>query len=175
MLGLNLGSGEHGDVAGPHWVNVDRWDRPEWKRRPDVVANVLTGLPFVDRLFTHVYLGHFLEHLAYDEIPTLWKELRRVCVAGAPLRVVGPCVDKARALSCDSTWIATLAPAAEPTTDGLTHRWRPTTEATLEAVRLVDPEAFEIELGTVQPPDWPNPNWVATWQVAIAGVIGRAR
>ena len=171
QVGLNLGCGDHAHLGGDAWLNVDRHDLPHWQQPPDVIANVLTGLPFPPGRFSSVYLGHILEHLDFhEEIPVLWAELQRVCRPGAVIRVVGPCVDKAQALGLDPGWIATWSqPSDDPS--GCVHRWTPTTDATMSAVRQLDPQASEIPVWSVQPPDWPNAAPDAAWQVAVAATV----
>lgn len=170
-IGLNLGSGDHAVLGGDGWLNVDRHHLPHWPQPPDILANVLTGLPVPDGRFHLVYLGHFLEHLHYErEIPLLWAELRRVCQPGAPLRVVGPCVHKAHAVGKDPAWVETWAYGCDDPS-GLSHRWAPTTEATMAAVRQLDPDAVEVPVATVCPPDWPNIEPDGPWQVAVAATV----
>lgn len=175
MVGLNLGSGPHANVApAPKWMNVDRYNLPHWPRPPDVMANVLEGLPFPDDHFDCAYLGHLLEHLEYnEEIPVALREVRRVCKADSPVRVVGPCFYKARALGSAYELEDIIKPPEEFTEPpGIEHRWLPTTDATLRAIQLLlDPVAFEVPVGTVRPPEWPNAAPGAEWQVAVAATI----
>lgn len=183
MPGLNLGSGEHSWFAAietgggerlTDWVNVDRYSLPHWKKPPDVVANVLDGLPFDDDYFDRAYLGHLLEHLEYNhEIPVMFRELRRVCKSGAPVRIVGPCVDKTVAKGYGQDLVKIMMPGtANAHMPGLDHRWVPTTNATLRAVQLLlDPDAYEIDIGVVCMPAWPNVAPDLDWQCAIAATV----
>lgn len=183
MAGLNLGSGDHANVVTQchgNWLNVDKYSMVHWPQQPDIIADVLTGLPFDDHTFDRCYLGHFLEHLDYEtELPVALAEVRRVCQPGAEVRIVGPCVHKAQAMGLDPTWIRTVLDIHGHGPDvpaGIGHRWTPTTEATVQAAREhLDPEAVEVSLGSVCPPAWPNAEWSALWQVAVAATVKERR
>jgi len=92
---LNVGIGPFGanggnGAAGP-WVGVDR----NAEFHPDVVA-LAWDLPYEDGQVDAVYCGHLLEHLTlFDEVPRTLAEFRRVLRPGAPLMVVGPCMERA--------------------------------------------------------------------------------
>lgn len=168
--GLNLGCGQHADIATQDWLNVDRHCLPEWPQPPDVLANVLEGLPFPTGRFSYVYLGHLLEHLEYtQELPAALAEVRRVCRPQAQIRVVGPCLHRAAKLHFDPEWVALWDHGVDDAS-GLCHRWAPTTEATLAAVQLLDPDAYEIPVETVRLPEWPNADH-QLYQCAFAATL----
>lgn len=174
MTGLNLGSGDHADVAPAGWVNVDRYRMSHWRRQPDVMANVLDGLPFPDDHFDRCYMGHFLEHLGYeDEIPVALAEVRRVCRDGAPVMVVGPDHVKAAEQLCSQELLDIIWPGHEVREPaGIHHRWRSTAAATLEALhRWLDPNAVEVLVSDVCLPEWPNPVPDALWQLAVSATV----
>jgi SAM-dependent methyltransferase len=176
MVKLNLGSGQHADLVRfcpGEWINVDRNNFPEWPQPPDLIANVLDGLPFADNHFDGAYLGHFLEHLEYDqEVPFALAEVRRVCRPGAAVMTVGPCTVKAQALKCDPAWIKFIGHAHTAGRPGEAHRWNPTTEATVAAIRAhLDPSAVQIPVVDVHPPEWPNSDWWDSWQCAVTATI----
>lgn len=81
---LNIGCG---DDIKPGWVNVDSYSGPGVT--PDVVADV-RRLPFEDCSASHVFLGHMLEHVKWQEVPRALTEVRRVLEPTGQLLVVGP-------------------------------------------------------------------------------------
>jgi SAM-dependent methyltransferase len=171
VFGLNLGSGDHADISAacdPTWLNLDKFNMPHWPRPPDVLADVLDGLPFSDATFCRAYLGHVAEHFEYDsELQLALREIRRVLKPGGELMVVGPCYDKAVTLNQPEWLLSIIRPPAEYIQPrGIEHRWLPTTKATLAAVQKVFPGAVEISVGTVRPPRWPNAS-LAGWQCAV--------
>jgi SAM-dependent methyltransferase len=87
---LNLGCGPH---SFPGWLNVDVIETDTIK--PDVVVNG-PRLPFADAAFGVAYLGHMLEHVAWDRVPIVLAEVRRVVRPGGEVRIVGP--DAGRAI-----------------------------------------------------------------------------
>lgn len=97
---LNVGCGDHRAVG---WVNVDI--EANEHVRPDVVADVRT-LPFDLSKVRAVYLGHVLEHLAYDEAAELLVSLRRGLEPGTPVLVVGPDVRRAQAFGEETLRLA---------------------------------------------------------------------
>lgn len=86
---LNAGCGTH---YANGWVNVDIWEGESTK--PDVRVNPGEPYPFEDNSFDGVYLGHVLEHIRWDEVPTFLKDIQRVAKPGAPVLVVGPDIYK---------------------------------------------------------------------------------
>lgn len=169
MTGLNLGCGPHANVASAEWLNVDRYSLEHWPQPPHVIADVLAGLPFPDDHFDRAYIGHLLEHLEYEvEVPAALAEVWRVCEAGSRVMVVGPCYDKAVMLNSTDELLGMIRPPKrDPGPPGIHHRWLPTTEATLRAVRAFDPAAEEVLVTGVAPPVWPNACPGALWQTAI--------
>lgn len=95
---LNLGCGNH---YAPGWTNVDVADNDEV--RPDVLADLTHALPFDDGSAERIYLGHVLEHLAENDLPSLLAECRRVLADGGEMVVVGPDCDRADKLLADGT------------------------------------------------------------------------
>ncbi len=167
--GLNLGSGPH---YAEGWVNVDLYDPPEGCHKPDVYADVfhLTDC-FPEGSFVACYLGHFLEHLVWDQIPDALAQVRRVCQPGAPVVAVGPCLWKAVQTRQPMSLLEAIVadPRQEPTGHG--HAWTPTTETTLEAMVLGGfPDAFVVPVVSISKPDWPNPS-TAAWQVAVQAKV----
>ena len=171
MLGLNIGSGDHADVgkACPGWTNIDKYSMAHWRVQPDVICDILDGIPWPDATIDRVYLGHVAEHLDYEtELPFALREIRRVLKSCGQLMVVGPCYMKAVATSQPEWLLHDIRPPDEYTEPkGIEHRWLPTTEATLAAVKTVFSVAVEIPVDTVRPPRWPNACPDALWQCAV--------
>ncbi len=82
---LNLGCGPHSAVG---WLNVDvvQADRTQ----PDVLVNPGEPLPFPDGHFERAYLGHILEHVRWDDVPKLLKDVCRVVKRGGEVCILGP-------------------------------------------------------------------------------------
>lgn len=169
--GLNVGSGPH---YAEGWVNVDLYDPPEGSRPPDVKASVYDlHATFPEHSFRAAYLGHFLEHLVWDEIPVALAQVRKALVPGAAVMAVGPCIIRA-ARTRQPDWLleAILAdPRESPTGHG--HAWTPTEALTIEAMKgggLED--VIAVPIVGVTPPHWPNPS-TAPWQTAVMGTVPR--
>lgn len=93
---LHLGSGEH---YTPGWFNVDV--DPIWPTDLLCDANDLPGYCAAGT-FTHLYLGHYLEHIPYGQIPAMMERVLTVCTPDVKIAVVGPCYElaKVHARSC---------------------------------------------------------------------------
>lgn len=158
---LNVASGNH--PSGDWGVDVDL------NFAADVMADVRT-LPFRDRAFTAAYMGHFLEHVPWEAIPSVLAEVRRTLVPGAEVVAVGPCIH--RAIETDQPpWLIDAILSDPSTVDGtgIHHAWTPTEALTVAAVQrggFVDVEA--VPVGAVDRPAWPNPS-TAPWQCAVRG------
>lgn len=169
MRGLNLACGEHADVAGEGWVNLDRYNMEHWRRPPDVIADLLQGLPFQDSTFDRIYIGHLMEHLDVGpELRALFDEVIRVGKPDAEVGIVGPCMDRAIA-EHQPDWLLDIirADTVFDQPKGIQHRWTSTGSRSLTLVReYLDYDAQERFPRELAPPDWPNPS-IATWQFAI--------
>jgi len=73
MSRLNIGSGY---VMPTNWTNVDMLDYGG-----NVVADLLSGLPFEDRHFDYISSNHQLQMIRFDDLPRALAELRRVAHA----------------------------------------------------------------------------------------------
>lgn len=166
---LNVGSGPH---YAEGWVNVDRYDPPEGCRPPDIFLDIL-NLPalFDPGSFSKVYLGHVLEHLEWEKIPEYLEAISAVCVSGAIVMAVGPCIH--RAISTRQPRSIIEAILADPSSDlppGAGHAWTPTealTALALECGGLTEVTVMPVD--QVRPPFWPNPS-TAPWQTAAFGM-----
>ena len=86
-LRINVGSGDH---PLPGFVNVDAL--PD-ARGVDVVADISQRLPFDDGAAEMLYASHLLEHFAYDDVPRLLADWRRVLRDGGVLLIAVPDLD----------------------------------------------------------------------------------
>lgn len=172
-LRLNLGPGAH---YAPDWVNIDRHDLPHHDHRPDVLHDILIGLPFDDASCEQVYAGHLLEHIPYDRVPALIAECWRVLALGGRLAVVGPDIEAAVRTKQPRWLLEDIVGAPTPDAPGLGHEWVCTAFTALWIVRAglelvgADPKAAElVPVESVTPPTWPNPS-TAAWQFALLAV-----
>lgn len=82
---LNVGCGTH---YAKGWVNTDVWS--DDTTCPDVVVAPGDPYPFDDNSFDAIYMGHVLEHIAWDKLYPFLVDIRRVAKPGAPILAVGP-------------------------------------------------------------------------------------
>lgn len=153
---LHIGSGEH---YADMWLNVDI--DPQW--RTDLVADALE-LPcmFDANTFTHVYMGHFLEHIVYDEIPDVIGAILAVSTPSVRIAVVGPCYDLAKVYAPDLLYNI----AERGDTGPGDHRWTATTALTCEALENSGLRVTGVPVSAITRPEWPNPS-TAEWQCAF--------
>lgn len=76
MKRLNLGCGTQHKEG---YINIDK--RPEVK--PDIVRDILRGLPFSDDSVDEVYSQDFLEHIPQAEVVWVMNEIWRVLKRGS--------------------------------------------------------------------------------------------
>jgi SAM-dependent methyltransferase len=163
LLRLNIGTGEH---YADGWVNVDRHSLPHWPKAPDLMADVLEGIPLEDGCACKIFLAHILEHLPYDRVPRALEECRRLLAPGGQLAVVGPCIELAIRTGQPSWLLGHILANPTPEAPGLGHEWTPTAFFTLRAVQTVFPGAELVPVETIASPEWPNPS-LAPWQCAV--------
>lgn len=70
---LNIGCGPYPQAG---YINIDKNPR----MKPDIVRDVLRGLPFDDSSFVEVKATHFLEHVPRTELIFVLDEIWRVLV-----------------------------------------------------------------------------------------------
>jgi hypothetical protein len=80
---LNLGCGPH---RFPDWHNVDIVRMGTIQ--PDEVIN--GGLPWPDGWFERAYLGHMIEHVRWESVPEMLRQVKRVVRSGGEVVVVAP-------------------------------------------------------------------------------------
>lgn len=153
---INIGCGMY---RPPGWINVDVQEIAA----PDVVASA-EDLPFTDSSATHVYAGHVLEHMDLDgQLHAALVEIRRVLRPDGELMVVGPDLDRAKALwpeMVDAIW-----PGAQHEAPGAKHLWPSTVETTVDAIVNAGYYATEVPIRAVPEP-WPVTAYIG-WQLAI--------
>ena len=86
-LKLNLGCGE---IVKPGWVNVD--GNP--KTSDVFYFDFRNKLPIADGSVRHVHSEAFFEHLEYDDVAALLREISRVLVPNGTARIIVPDLEK---------------------------------------------------------------------------------
>lgn len=176
MTLLNIGCGNH---YASGWVNVDRVYTDQI--RPDVVNP--TGRPSLIEIecVDAIYLGHVLEHVRWEDVPSFLVECRDLLEPGGRICVVGP--DTWRTLNMwrkgqvgDDLVVAVLE-GPHPQVDGLDvghdgarHQWNASQSRvvrSLEAAGFVDVKPYSSMRDV--PGTWPvvaRPEW----QSAVSAV-----
>lgn len=159
MKQLNVGCG---DWPRPGWINLDIHDGAGQRWKPDVVADVLE-LPFDERTFDRVYLGHVLEHIELDHLGSAMSEVFRVLKRNGRVVVVGPDVEK----------VARLEPAVMSDSlhggqrwPGDEHLWDSTATRTVRYLEKAGFHTEEISMKEVSDLGFPLVSEVA-WQFAL--------
>lgn len=177
-MNLNIGCGPH---YANGWVNVDRIHNPELNIVPDVVNP--TGRPALLELepVNRIYLGHVLEHVAWDDVPMFLAECRDLLKPGGECLVVGPDVPRTltmwKAGTVPDELMDAVLEGADPQVDGIEDRWdgaRHQWNASQERVAFQMVRAgFEqvVSFATMRdvPAEWPIVSRVE-WQSAVIGV-----
>lgn len=83
---LNLGSGKRKKLQSEGWINIDFEPFSE----PDLVWDVRWGLPFRNDSVDEFYISHVMEHLTYQEIIHLMKEIWRCGKKEALVNIIVP-------------------------------------------------------------------------------------
>lgn len=162
--GFNLGPGNH---YAEGWLNCDKYDLPHHERRPDLMADVLEGIPLADGSFSKVFASHVLEHLPFDRAHEAVTECWRLLAPGGRLAVVGPCIELAIRTGQPDWLLRDIRVHPTPEMPGLGHEWTPTATLTLGVVYAGTGGIGElVDVATITPPEWPNPS-TAPWQCAI--------
>ena len=153
---LHLGSGEH---YTPGWFNVDV--DPIWPTDLLCDANDLPGYCAAGT-FTHLYLGHYLEHIPYGQIPAMMERVLTVCTPDVKIAVVGPCYELAKVHAPELLY--NIADRGE-TSPG-SHRWTATAAATRRILIQCGLHPRTVPVAEISKPEWPNPS-DAKWQCAF--------
>ncbi len=158
---LNVASGNH--PSGPWGVDFDL--NFDGNVRADA-----RWLPFAAHSFEEAYMGHFLEHVPWGDIPAVLGEIRRTLQHGATAMAVGPCIFKAMH-TAQPDWLIDAILCDPQTTEppGIHHAWTPTEKLTVEAmIRGGFVNVEPVPIASVDRPRWPNPS-IAPWQCAVRG------
>lgn len=164
--GLNVGSGPH---YARGWTNIDVHAYPG-TTPPDFLLDVFEmDEVFPDRVFEKAYLGHVLEHVAWEEIPQFLGIIQRKLVEGGTIMAVGPCIHRAIETRQPRSLIEAILADPRNAHEPGAHAWTPTSALTVEAMTLGGLEGVrETPIEGVRGPGWPNVS-TASWQVAVFG------
>lgn len=153
-MNLNVGSGAiTSPLAG--WTTLDAMAWPI-NVRADALA-----LPFKDQAFEQVHCSHLIEHVPFEEAPTLLKEIRRVLRTNGIFYIAAP--DSKRAKDAGSTYWAKVSHWGGATA-GWQHRWECNI---MKLHRLLLDSGFVATWATAIPNGWP-PNthqWPVDFEV----------
>lgn len=156
---INLGCGE---FRAEGWVNVDIYngDGP----LPDIVASAY-NMPFDDNSVTHLYAGHFLEHIALEDLPLILTEIKRILTLDGEVMFVGPDLTRA-----EENWPEMIAPIlnGEGRWHGDAHLWESREETILDLLEKENWEASAIPIADVDI-KWPVTSYIG-WQYAISAL-----
>ena len=85
---LNLGSGISKQETTPEqeWMNIDN----DTRTRPDILRNLMNGIPFNDCTFDMVLSSHFFEHFKGTDLIFLVNEVWRVLKPEGRLYILSP-------------------------------------------------------------------------------------
>lgn len=156
---VNLGCGE---FRAEGWVNVDV--QSEDGPLPDVVASAY-DMPFDDNSVTHLYAGHFLEHIAFEDLPLILKEIARILTPDGEVMFVGPDLTRA-----EENWPEMVAPIlnGEGRWPGDEHLWESREETIMDLLKEEGWEATAIAIADVDS-KWPVTSYIG-WQYAISAL-----
>ena len=181
MTQLNLGAGPH--RAPAPWVNVDRV-YVEGRIEPDLILPSGSPADLVDHFeagtVTHVYLGHVLEHVAWDGVPRFLSELAGLLSVDGEVCVVGPDVNRAIAGAAVGIYPWSLVDAClegpDPqidgddfSHDGARHQWNCTEERVVGALQAAGFRYVTRWRPGRLPRVWPIVSRV-DWQMAVTAV-----
>lgn len=160
LQGLNVGSGQH---YAEGWLNVDAIPTDKGKQ-PDMLLQIEDfHKTFQEKVFKKVYVGHVLEHIRWSDLSYIIDNLAYV---GEKVMVVGPCIDKAIATDQPISLIDGIRAPEDIDFHPWSHKWTPTEELTIQAIREAGYEPNVVDIKTVRKPEWPNPS-IACWQTAM--------
>ena len=85
---INIGCGKRVEEDA---VGIDILDCGQ-----QIVWDVFMGIPIADNCVNLVYMYHFLEHVPYGRLDALFKEIHRICIDGAIIKIHVPPADGPR-------------------------------------------------------------------------------
>lgn len=106
---LHLGCG---DRLIPGFLNTDVFPN----RKAQMGVDLRFALPFENQTFCGIYAHHVVEHVSYSDAQRLFREARRVLVAGGVLRIIVP--DLSKFIRCYM-----MNPASAAASSGLLPEW----------------------------------------------------
>lgn len=173
---VNIGCGPH--RARSPWINVDRVYLPG-DIEPDIVnesgwpADLIGNGHIPERSVSHVYLGHVLEHVPWDDVPTFLRSLLPMMADNGQVCVVGPdvmrAIDGYKAGTVARSLVIACLEGPNPQIDdlasvhdGARHQWNSTEERVMQAltgagfefVEACRPRDLDAVWPLVAPPDW---------------------
>lgn len=163
VMRLNLGAG---DRYADGWHNVD-FGSPH---RKDQTVDLRGVLPWPAASITHAYLGHVLEHLTINACQRLLAQLLHRMTPGGQIMIVGPDINRARAMAEAGTLEVPLDSLrfGAARWDGDQHLWECTPDI---IVGLLDDTGWagieEVDINDV-PDMWPVADRGPQWQCAVA-------
>lgn len=166
---LNIGCGEF--PAPSPWVNMDITSNDQVQ--PNLIGSLL-DLPHEVQGLERVYLGHVLEHLPREAIPSALEQLWKRCRPGAMAAAVGPDVIKAWELVI--TGQLDQETAIEAATGGCRwpgdkHLWACTEQEMVSMFRISGIKlASTVWIGSRQLDPFPVTSR-AEWQCAVIGQV----
>lgn len=160
LEGINVGSGQH---YAKGWLNVDVIPTDKGQQ-PDLLIDIL-DFPFVfaEHEFKKAYVGHVLEHIAWDDLPQV---IGCLAYVAKTVMVVGPCIHLAEVTGQPQELIDGIRAPEDPDDHPWGHKWTPTEGLTAAAIREAGYEPHIVPVGNVKRPEWPNPS-TAAWQTAM--------
>ena len=169
---VNLGCADRYAVG---WRNVDHVACPY---HVDEVVDLTEPLPWATRSITHVYAGHVLEHLTMADAEQLLKRLHPCMSEGGRIMVVGPDVDRARAMIKNGTFddryhsLETII-HGDHRWPGTEHRWECTAERVMSLLYAAGwSDVRSVGIADVAD-SWPVVDRSQLWQCAVTAVVRR--
>lgn len=158
--GINIGSGPH-YAAG--WWNTDVIPTDSGQQ-PDQLIDIRDfTAAFPKHAFRKAYVGHVLEHITWDDLPSIIQHIAHVAKR---VMVVGPCIEKAIATKQPQAILDAITAVEIPDTHPWGHKWTPSEELTIKAITDAGFTPHVVRVQDVRPPEWPNPS-IAEWQTAM--------
>lgn len=127
-------------------------------------------LPFPDASVEAIYAGHLCEHLSLALMAQAILEWRRVLAPDGVLMVVGPDID--RAVEQDEPhWLLEQIIRHGDGPGG--HAWTCSETVLRQLLEFAGWLVEPVPVAEVRPPEWPNPEPNARWQLALRCTLPR--
>lgn len=176
---LNVGCGP---FRADGWLNVDviRDVTFEPPIDPDMIGSIMDGLPIESGTVKKLYLGHVLEHIAWEKLGPALDECKRLLADDGELMVVGP--DVYRAIEQYKTGVTEFDAMQSTLEDakagwdagqweGARHMWNCHGERVVLALKAVGFEQV-VSIGIDNPrlDEWPVVSRIG-WQCAVSARV----